>query len=203
MINSKEKVAGILLFTAVTQFTIALTIAEALHPGFSLTNNYISDLGIGSSSTVFNLSALLLGLLMAIGTYFLWHIPEFKTASILLFLMAISAIGLGIFTKDFPLPHAAAASAAFFFSGLSALATARTLKKPLSIMGIALGAMTLVALGLYSVGMVTSGSLTTTVALDSIFYLGLGPGGMELMIVYPALMWLASFSGHLAGQRDL
>ncbi len=201
MINPREKVAGILVFIAVTQFIIALAIAEALHPGFSLANNYISDLGIGSSSIVFNLSLLLLGLLMAMGTYFLWSISEFKTASILLLLMAISAIGLGIFTKDFPLPHAAAASAAFFFSGLSAITTARVLKKPLSIVGMALGTMTLVALGLYSVGMVTSGSLTTTVALDSIFYLGLGPGGMELVIVYPSLMWLATFSGHLAGQR--
>jgi hypothetical protein len=44
--------------------------------------------------------------------------------------------------------------------------------------------------------MLTSGSMTSTTAYDSIFYLGLGPGGMECMIVYPALMWLAAFGGH-------
>ena len=67
---------------------------------------------------------------------------------------------------------------------------------------MAVGAITLVALGLYSIGMVTSGSLTSDIALDSVFYLSLGPDGMERMIVYPALMWLAGFSGHLTAQRE-
>jgi len=62
--------------------------------------------------------------------------------------------------------------------------------------------MTLAALALYSIGIVTSGSITSTEALDSSFYLGLGPGGMERMIVYPALMWLAGFGGHLATKKE-
>jgi hypothetical protein len=45
--------------------------------------------------------------------------------------------------------------------------------------------------------MITSGSLTSDIAYDSDFYMGLGPGGMEHMIVYPALIWLTLFSGHL------
>jgi hypothetical protein len=60
-----------------------------------------------------------------------------------------------------------------------------------------LGAITLAALALFSLGLVASGSITSTEAYDSIFYLGLGPRGMERMIVYPALMWLAAFGGHL------
>jgi hypothetical protein len=62
--------------------------------------------------------------------------------------------------------------------------------------------MTLGALGLFSSGLITSGSLTSSIAYDSNFYLGLGPGGMERMIVYPALVWLAGFSGHLATRRE-
>ena len=53
------------------------------------------------------------------------------------------------------------------------------------------------ALVLFSSGMITSGSLTSDIAYDSDFYMGLGPGGMEHMIIYPALIWLTLFSGHL------
>ncbi len=202
MTYSREKVAGLLFFAAVTQFILCLSIAEALYPGFSLSNQYISDLGVGPSALVFNSSLFILGLLLAVGTYFLSRIPYLKTVSMLLLLMAIATMGVSIFTSNFTIPHCAAASAAFFFSGLTAISSAKILKKPLSLIGIILGAMTLAALGLYSAGIITSGSLTSNIAYDSSFYLGLGPGGMEHMVVYPALAWLAWFSGYLATQRE-
>jgi len=131
------------------------------------------------------------------GTYFLRRISNSKTLNILLLLMALGAIGVGVFTKNFRTAHGAVASAAFFFSGLSAISSFKVLKKPLSLISIILGMMTLAALALFSGGMVTSGSLTSDIAYNSDFYLGLGPGGMEHMIVYPALIWLTLFSGHL------
>jgi hypothetical membrane protein len=199
----REKVAGTLLLVAATQFVLCLTIAEALYPGYSVSANYISDLGVGPSAIVFNSSVFLLGLLLLLsGTYLQIHTPDFKTLNILLLLMAVGAMGVGVFTKDFTLAHGAVSSAAFFFAGLSAIASAKVLKKPLSMISIVLGAMTLAALALFSSGIVTSGSLTSTKAFDSSFYLGLGPGGMERMIVYPALMWLAGFGGHLVTKRE-
>ena len=202
MAYSRGKVAGVLFFVAVTQFILGLTIAEALYPGYSLSDNYVSDLGIGPSSIVFNSSVFLLGLLLVIGTYFLRHISDLKTVNRLLFLMAICAMGVGVFTKDFTVAHGAVSSTAFLFSGLSAIASVKVLKKPFSLTGVVLGAMTLGALGFFSIGLITSGSLTSNNVYDSSFYLGLGPGGMERMIVYPTLMWLAGFSGHLATRRE-
>jgi hypothetical protein len=61
--------------------------------------------------------------------------------------------------------------------------------------------MTLAALALFSAGVVTSGSLTSTEAFDSGFYMGLGPGGMERMIVYPALVWLTAFNSYLIAHK--
>ncbi len=202
MAYAREKVAGMLFFVAATQFVLGLTIAEALYLGYSMSDNYISDLGIGPSSIIFNSSVFLLGLLLVIGTYFLRHISKFKTVNMLLLLMAIGAMGVGVFTKDFRTVHGGVASMAFFFGGLSALLSFKALKKPLSLISIILGTMTLGALVLFSSGMITSGSLTSNEAYDSDFYMGLGPGGMEHMIVYPALMWLAVFSGHLVTQRE-
>ena len=194
--------AGILFFIADTQFVLCLIIAETLYPGYSVSSNYISDLGVGPSAIVFNSSVFLLGLMLLAGTYFQRHNQDLKTVNTMLLLMAIGAMGVGIFTKNYTLPHGAVSSAAFFFAGLSAITSSKILPKPLSQISIVLGAMTLAALTLFSAGIITSGSLTSTEAFDSGFYLGLGPGGMERMIVYPALMWLAGFSGHLITKQE-
>ena len=194
--------AGLLFLVAVTQFVLCIIIAEALYPGYSVSANYISDLGVGPSAIVFNSSVFLLGLLLLAGTYLQRHTPNLKTLNILLLLMAVGAMGVGIFTKDYTLPHGAVSSAAFFFAGLSAIASFKLLPKTLAQISIALGATTLTALALFSAGMLTSGSITSTTTYDSNFYLGLGPGGMERMIIYPTLMWLAAFGGHLITKQE-
>jgi hypothetical membrane protein len=203
MAYSREKVAGVLFFIAATQFVLGFTISEALYSGYSVSANYISDLGIGPSAVIFNSSVFLLGLLLLVGTYFLRHISDFKTVNRLLFLMAVGVMGVGVFTKHYRTAHGAVATMAFFFAGLSAMSSFKVLKKPLSLMSIVLGMMTLGALALFSGGMVTSGSLTSDITYDSSLYLGLGPGGMEHMILYPALMWLAGFSWHLITQQEV
>jgi hypothetical membrane protein len=202
MSYSKVKMAGLLFFLAVTQFVLCFIIAEALYPGYSVSGNYISDLGVGPSAIVFNSSVFLLGLLLLAGIYFLRHSANFKIVNIMLVLMGIGAMGVGVFTTDFTLVHGAVSSAAFFFAGLSAIASFKVLQKPFSLLSVILGAMTLAALALFSAGIIASGSITSTTAYDSTFYLGLGPGGMERMIVYPALMWLAGFGGHLVTKQE-
>lgn len=203
MAYSRGQLAGVLFFVAATQFVLYLIIAEALYPGYSVSENYISDLGVGPSSILFNSSVFILGLLLLAGVYFLRHNPRLKTVNVLLFLMGVGAMGVGVFTKDFTLAHGAVSSMAFFFAGLSAISSFQVLKKPLSVISVILGAMTLGALALFSGGIVASGSLTSNIAYDSVFYLGLGPGGIERMIVYPALMWLAGFGGYLVTQQEI
>ena len=189
--------AGVFFFIASTQFVLGLIVAEALCPDYSMSGNYISDLGVGPSSMIFNSSIFLLGLLSIIGSYFLRRIISFRTLSVLLALMSIGAIGAGIFTKNSTAIHGAVSSMAFLFSGLSAIASFKVLKRPLSVISVILGVIVLGALALFAGGLLASGSFTEIEAQDSVFFLGLGPGGMERMIVYPALIWLAGFSGYL------
>ena len=203
MIYSKGKLGGTFFFIAVTQFILGIVIAEALYPSYSVSDNYISDLGIGLSAIIFNSSVFLLGTLILVGTHFLRQISKFKVVSVLLLLMAIGAMGIGVFTEDFRVIHGAAALMAFIFSGLSAIASFRVLEKPLSLISAILGVVSLGSLVLYLGGFITSGSLTSNEALDSYLFFGLGPGGMERMIVYPTLVWLAGFSGYLVTQKEL
>lgn len=191
------KTAGILFFIASAQLVLGLIVAEALYLGYSVSGNYISDLGVGPSSTIFNSSIFLLGLLTIIGAYFLPRDINFRALTVLLALMAIGAMGAGVFPKNFAVVHGAVSSMAFMFGGLSAIVSFRVTKMPLSAMSVILGLMSLGALALFAGGLLANDALASIEAQDSVFFLGIGPGGMERMIVYPALIWLAGFGGHL------
>jgi hypothetical membrane protein len=189
MVYSNGKVAGTLIFIAVTQFVVGLIISEALYSGYSISDNYISDLGVGPSSMIFNSSVFLMGLLLIIGAYFLQRAFSFTLLTVLLVLTAVGAMGVGIFTEDFGTIHSVVSLIAFLFSGLSAIFSVicsyvhkfNLVKMPFSVISVILGLITLGALVLFMAGM----------------DLGLGVGGMERMIVYPILMWGVGFGGYL------
>lgn len=187
-----------------TQFILGLVIAETLYPDYSVADNYISDLGIGPSSMIFNSSAFLFGLLSIIGAYFLPRAVDFSGVRVLLILMAIGAMGVGIFTSEFSTTiHGIVSLMAFGFGALSAIASFKTSKLPMSAISVTLGIMALGALALFSAGLVTTGSLTSSEPPTSEFFLGIGAGGMERMIVYPALIWLTLFSGRLIAFSEM
>jgi len=195
MTYSSGKAAGALFFIAVTQFVLGLIVSEALYSGCSISDNYISDLGVGPSSMIFNSSVFLLGLLLIIGTYFLQRaFKAFEALKVLLVLTAIGAMGVGIFTEDFPAIHSVVSLIAFLFGGLSAIFSVicsyvhkfELVKMPFSAISVILGLMSLGALVLFVGGM----------------DLGLGVGGMERVIVYPLLMWGAGFGGHLIAHSE-
>ncbi len=47
---NKNSIAGIALFIGVFEFTMFMIISEALRPTYSVSTNYISDLGVGANS---------------------------------------------------------------------------------------------------------------------------------------------------------
>jgi hypothetical membrane protein len=186
MQSSFARTAGTLLFIGAVQFILALTIAEALYPGYSISDNYISDLGVGPSATIFNASVFLLGLLMIIGAYLIQRALNTRLLAIFLLLTGIGAMGVGIFTEDAGAIHAIVSLITFLFGGLSALASYRLIKPPLSYLAIIMG-----LIGLASLVLFISGT-----------DLGLGVGGMERMIAYPLLLWQVGFGGHLVNQSQ-
>jgi hypothetical membrane protein len=191
---SNGKVAGTLFFIAAAQFVFGLIISEALYPSYSISDNYISDLGVGSSAIVFNTSVFILGLLMIIGAYFLYRAFNFQLLTVMLVLTAVGAIGVGIFTENSGTIHPIVSFIAFLFGGLSAIFSVicsyvhefKLVKMPFSIIAVILGLVTLGAMALFAGGI----------------YLGIGKGGMERMIVYPLLMWGAGFGGYLISHPE-
>jgi hypothetical membrane protein len=191
---SNGKVAGALIFVAVTQFVLGVIVAEALYSGYSISGNYLSDLGVGPSPLIFNSSAFLMGLLLIIGAYFLHRAFNFTMLTLTFVLAAIGSMGVGIFTKDAGAIHNGAALLFFLFSGLSAIFAVvcshvhgfKLMKMPFSAISVILGLIELGGFALF-VGKID---------------FGLGVGGMQRMVIYPVLLWLVGFGGYLMAHPD-
>ena len=181
-----RKIAGLLLFIAGVQCVLGIIIAETLYPGYSTSENYISDLGVGSSALIFNSSVFLLGVLVVADAYFVQRAFNSKLFSILLIITGIGAMGVGLFTEDAGVIHVIFSLITFIFAGISAMLSYRLLKPPLSYFSIILGALSLLALILFASGN----------------YLGLGKGGMERMIAYPTLLWAIGLGSHVIGYSN-
>jgi hypothetical membrane protein len=173
--------AAVFFFIAAFQFVLGLLMSEAFYPGYSVSENYISDLGIGPSAMIFNVSVFLLGVLMMVGTFFLQRAFHNKVFTVFLILNAVGSMGVGVFPENLEPMHSIAALLIFLFGGLSILYSSRLMKRPFSLIGVLLGILSYVALTLFVVQQ----------------YVGLGVGGMERLVVYPILVWAIGFSGYL------
>lgn len=193
MAISNKRLAGSFLFVGVAQFSVFLIVAESLYPNYSVSGNYISDLGATCksscvfqqpSSTIFNSSIILLGLLLLASSYFL--LKESRVVGSLVAISGIGCIGVGTFTEASGILHPIFSLITFVFIGLSAISAIRLEKSPMSYFSVIAGFLTLLSLILY---------ITHN-------YLGLGAGGMERMIVYPVMVWALSFGGYLIGTGE-
>ena len=189
-----RRAAGASLFVGAVQFVTGMHAAEYLYPGYSVSENVISDLGATCretctiyqpSASIFNSSIILLGLLILSCSYFIWR--EFRKSLItaLFCLCGLGAIGVGLFPETARLLHIIFSYMAFVFGGLGAIAASKVVKSPFSYFSILMGI----------------GSIAATVLLSANIFLGLGPGGMERMIAYPILLWMISFGGYLMSPR--
>ena len=95
----------------------------------------------------------------------------------------IGAIGVGLFTEDAGVLHVIFSFMTFLFAGLSAITSYKLEKPPFSYFSVISGVAVLLALVFFASGT----------------FLGLGKGGMERMIAYPALLWAVGFGGYLIG----
>lgn len=179
------RVAGALIFGGAAQFLLLLVVAESLYPKYSVSANYISDLGVGLTAPIFNTSVFLLGALVAVSSFFLHARFGSRLFAATVLLTGIGAAGVGVFPETAGSIHGYFALVTFLFSGISAIVSVRTgVSAPLKAYSVLLGALTIVCLFLYVSG----------------HYYGLGRGGMERLIVYPSLIWALGFSGSIVGK---
>ena len=194
---SNSKVAGTLLSVGGAQFVIFLVIAEAVYPGYSVSNNVISDLGVWGkvSAPFFDIATMIFGLSVLASSYFINKLYKNRAITILFILAGLGALGVGVFPENTfavngtPVLHTLSAATAFLFGGITAISAFKITKPPFRYLSAVLGAAALTALILFGLTRYSGG-------------LGLGEGGMERMIVYPTILWMISFGGYLLGSNN-
>src|SRR5256712_5276816 len=177
--------AGLTLSLGTVEFAMGLTIAEIVYPDSSVSGNYISALGGGTAAApIFTGSIIILGLLLVLCSWFLFRGYRDRFLMVALAVAGVGAAGVGIFTEGSPFGlHSAFSLITFVFAALATILAFRIVRPPLGYLSIVFGVVSFAALGLY-----VSGN-----------YLGLGPGGVERMIVWPVLVWGIGVGGYLLG----
>jgi hypothetical membrane protein len=176
--------AGLLLFAGGAQFMLGLLFAETLYPNYSIALNYISDLGTGPdpSRTIFTASIIIFGLFGVAAAALMIRSKIDRVVPYLLLISALGAIGVGLINENHPPFHTIMATLAFGGGGLVALFSYRLVNKKLGYLSYVLGILTLLAL----------------VLMASKIYLGMGVGGMERLVFFPAITWLLGLGAILA-----
>ena len=183
MINNKT--SALILFIGVSQFYIFLNIAAFLVPGYNLSNNSISHLGIVSTGYIFNASIIILGIteiLSGIGFQ-----KYSRTLSIFLIIAGIGSAGVGVFNEHFGYIHLVFALLAFLFGSISSYSVFAKRRDVMSGIWAFLGSLSIFSLVLFIL----------TIMVSNSFDLGLGEGGIERMILIPNIVWALAFSGSM------
>jgi hypothetical membrane protein len=180
---------GLFLFIGGLEMLFLLHLAEFLYPGYSVSQDYISELGVGPTGprVVFTIALQAFGLLVLTAA---WQLREKDRGSklwIMLMVSAIGAIGVGTFDMDdYSALHGLSALLAFLFGNLAAVYSSKMALPPVSHLFVVLGVLGLAALAL----------------LGGEIDAGLGLGGMERMVFYPAMFWLISFGMYLMAEEE-
>ena len=186
-------IAGILLVIGGIMYVLIVNIAESLYPGYSITTNSLSDLGglLASSqvSTLFNVSNIVLGILIIAAAYLIIKSGGCRLFSSCLAIFGFSIGALGVFPEPVQGLHLILALIAFFFGGLALLFSYRLgINIPMIIISIILGIIVLF-----------------TIVTPFIFGMGpnnpldiFGKGGAESLIIYPIIMYLTALGGYLS-----
>jgi hypothetical membrane protein len=188
LVHRAVRSGGIVLAVGSAQFAIAMGVVQSRYAGYSLSANYISDLGGASSpwALVFDGSVILLGVSAILGFLLVWSAFDRGGARGLglgfLLLAGAGAIGVGVFPETTHVlggqAHALTSGVAFVAAGAGFTAVSFAMGSPgrwrfSRPYTLATGLVVLAACGLFEA------------SVD----LGIAPGGMERVIVYPVILW--------------
>jgi hypothetical membrane protein len=191
---------GACVWILAVQFFIAqIVVQSAWVTPFSLTQNFISDLGNTTCGpyppdsamyvcspwhTWMNASFILLGLTILVGAALVRiAFPPGRSRAAGLMLLALAGVGIiavGLFPEDVNITYHRLGAAAHFILGNLAMVA----------MGIALWTVRRrPVLAVYSIVSGVVGLLATVLFISE-HYLGMGTGGMERLAAYPLPLWL-------------
>ncbi|MCI4350806.1 MAG: DUF998 domain-containing protein [Thermoplasmata archaeon] len=196
MVPRAARFGGFALLIGSLQFVLAMVVVQAMYPGYTDFGNYVSDLG-GSHSPwawLFDDSIRVLGILGVVGAILIRSaIPTRTSGRVGLGFLMVASIGaflVGTYPEGSPQLgsniHGLVSAVTFIASAIALLALGPAMLRDTRWEGFRgytflSGVVTLIALLLFLAGI----------------YPGLGPGGMERVIIAPILLWAIVAGTHL------
>ena len=188
MSEKPVKTGSFVLLLGLVQFFLLESISTFLYPGYSVANNYVSDLGTGANTAIiFNSSIVVLGIAEIAGGYML---RSYSRAIFVTFSLAgIGAAGVGIVNQDLVYSvHMIFALLAFLFASVSSYVALYKERNAIGVLWAIFGTISLSALIL-------------SYTYFNSFYFGIGRGGMERMTMIPNILWAIGFSASLYNKQ--
>ena len=188
-------VAGALLLLAGIIFFLGMNIAMSTYPNFSVSGNWVADLGATGeqpASTFYAATKLSVGVLAIASSYLLW--PVAKPRRPILFL-GIAGIAIFGSIQNIYMVQDLSSLVAFLFGALAAIDSYRIVRRPLGYFFVALGAIALIAIFIIV-------SVNAGIAAPSL-WMSLGKGGWEWMVLYSDFLWVIVFGTTLMTSREL
>ena len=182
--------AGIILFVGCVQWLMMGIILESYQPNYNSALHYISSLGVGTTSIIYNISILLFGLSVVICSIKLYSSNEMKLFTVLLFLSGLFVIGVGLFPENVRPIHGYVTPLAFIFGTATAIVSYKSLNPPFSYISLIIGLIVLAVLILFFPYFGLPAESITT-------FLGLGKGTMERIVIFPLMFWMMGLSIYL------
>lgn len=177
MASNYTKTVGIVIAIAAIEIVLAVLFAQHLYPNYSLNNNYISDLGVGSTAIIFNTGIQLFGIILLIAAY-LFFKSNRKYLALGFAIAALGGIGVGTFPETTGAPHIISALITFGSIAILCLAFSRIFKRPLAYYSLLAG---ILALGVLLLSVLNMVGIHVNV--------GLGKGGVEEILFYDEILW--------------
>jgi len=188
----RTTISGSSLLIGGIQWFLGILAAESWFDGYSSRIDYVSDLGIGPTASIYNLSVFILGAFLVVGAFFLFKSTNRKLLPVLLTISGIGAMGVGVFPANLQPMHSIATLLAILFGSFAAIGSYTYQSKPMSILAVVLGLMSLVlAIAFIPYLGLPTGSTVT--------FLGMAKGSLERWAIYPLLAWIIGFGGYLLG----
>ena len=193
-------IAGVLYSSTGFVLLMGVITAETKYPIWRhyTTRQEISDLGgtapphsivTQPSAAIFNTTMIIAGVLLLAGALALWRLYQDRVLTVVATVFGASTLGVGIFPGNTG-PHGSFAMVAFLFSALTAITAFKVTSAPFRFMSLSVGLLSLIAL---SVGLLGA---------DSPIAKSIGLGGVERWVVFPIIVWLALFGGHILGSTQ-
>jgi hypothetical membrane protein len=190
-----RSVAGVLYSSAGFVLLMGIITAETKYPIFRhyTTRQEISDLGgtrqpqglvTQPSAMIFDTTMLITGVLLLAGAFVLWRLYRNRLLTVVSTLFGAGVFLVGIFPGN-TTPHVYVALIAFVFAPLTAIAVFQVTSGPFRFMSLFVGLLSLAAL------------IASELGDSSLFVKSVGIGGTERWQVFPIILWLAFFGGHL------